>query len=948
MRGLGFEQYLHRNFLKLLAASAGPGLYPDQARLCVESMLQDFPNARRCEVPSANLGPSAILGETLKQPEAFDMQASAAGRILETLQAVIDTYFSLQRARSQKARGYARLHTVSGRQMWVPGPALLLRDTSDIENLQKLHQHLKRVWALLRNISEPYALSTAPTALGELLGLYLKQYKRPCPLTPQHGFVDSEPLAFWGFRLTDLAGPDVAMNVLNQAIYDSQLLPCVWDDMRAQFAQYPDSEILIAPAIDAQASMVVTQAHACIGPRNDGATSPRESDSCVEFQFSTSPFTLAQSTLHLQENLSDPYWEYVQDAAQNWVVQVREGDGGGQADAHVALPKGVETYNFRRVISDNIAPETPHEEIRRRISKLPPETCVVTQKPFTSHVVAQYIAHGLAVTRHVPPAVSGTLRLSQKPTIEPEALAAALRHWGYIAGDEYIRPYDSEHNEDGVGPKRRERGEDLRNALSFTHLIGILRDFPRPVMNIQAHAAWTLFYALMAALIGESRHAMSLAGPAPWAYPPAEERRNLSRGHQCRSPIMPVSLNMLGAVAAPEQRHEILTNVYSYEPQFLARQLPRLARVFLFLNWGGGYGGYSWASIAYSAAELYNSIVAITDDPCVPHFQSLCSAMDRATNAVHNNGTVFNKLINPAIVRLCSTEPLHVLRGALAIHRAGLWPRWQATFSRVEMPEVPTDRNGGPLPEQLAPSEIHEHVCALWDENPDTFRHHHGTQCTEMPRIAVEVCFMTSTHRKARGSLWLPKASTSVPVRLREARLDNETQPSSVPMRLNMSIHFAALTPTELHVWGEFEQRPPPRAPRQCHFAVPSEREEAWHLWWQLMAHGMEFSTGTDYFTQRYVPINNTRLSKSYLGLKSRAHWLRFVEYLRERYPTPEAVWATTRNLSGAQIREMLQATATQSPGSEISEDGGEIDPCVFDEPDEPEEFPEEEQEEAV
>lgn len=228
-------------------------------------------------------------------------------------------------------------------------------------------------------------------------------FARPCPVTPQHGFVES------------------------RVCHTGAALLATWLDARDAD---PDAELILMRPIHAQRSAIITSDSISIGTGHDGATAGRAGTWSLPFTVS---LTLPQSITAGARIPADKAWfaEIVQNTdTENtrFLVQLRAGERGAATSASLILPN---TPYLVTAICDGIAlVDAPFTLIQRTIAALPAGALLYLPGVNAScHIAVQATARGIAVAcGDTPrPAIGDSLT-------GPSSVAATTRAAAFLAG----------------------------------------------------------------------------------------------------------------------------------------------------------------------------------------------------------------------------------------------------------------------------------------------------------------------------------------------------------------------------------------------------------------------------------------------------------------------------------------------------------------------------------
>jgi hypothetical protein len=214
------------------------------------------------------------------------------------------------------------------------------------------------------------------------------RFARPCPVTPQHGFVES--------RIVQSV--DEALDVFREAR-----------------AADPQAELLLMPPIPAVCSAILTPGALVLGPSHDGATSGRNAITLpIRSDLRTSP-----QLLRIAGVTDHPYFEVVVQEASfggelPFVVQLRNGP---------ALPTGVDYVPRRITVQSVVVADGDLIEWGERCKQFTPGTVVDHYGgSLASHYGVHCILHGIPILTSRHPQVGDCLQPSTRSALDLDLL----------------------------------------------------------------------------------------------------------------------------------------------------------------------------------------------------------------------------------------------------------------------------------------------------------------------------------------------------------------------------------------------------------------------------------------------------------------------------------------------------------------------------------------------
>jgi hypothetical protein len=425
-------------------------------------------------------------------------------------------------------------------------------------------------------------------------------FVRPCPLVPRHGFVDS--------RVLD--GKDTLG------------LEMIYKEIEAAGEQI---QLIISPIIDGLASSIVTDNSITIGPGNDGATAGKNSKSLLfqtGFDRMIKKYTNWSSFSYNLPPESSLYCEFVYGSLFPipYIVQIREGPKtSGSVDF---IPEDI---TVKEVISDAKLPEDllAWESFIAESAVRPGLVFNHTSGSLASHYAVHCVVNNIPVvcSRRVQPGE----RL-HKIVEEKKNYINIARNCRAALGL-MQRPRHKESI-------KFHRGEDLLLGLASIHASSTAN------WN-HSDTATMLFYGFLALIktvavlcAGEARHARSNADSGSDVALNKAGRagrlfRKLSRG------------NGNGG-----SRNKVYKTIYDMGLSNWMMSLYFARYMFEMPIWSEGFGGKSWRLCTEAGIQALEDMVEFLDSPSSKTFNALLMSTNKLAALVHNNGRLYNKLVN--------------------------------------------------------------------------------------------------------------------------------------------------------------------------------------------------------------------------------------------------------------------------------------------------------------
>lgn len=291
---------------------------------------------------------------------------------------------------------------------------------------------------------------------------FLNKFCRPCPQTPQHGFVESRMIKE----------------------------PSQFSEMVAQIKKTGEPvEIMVCPFVDAQWNAVVTPETVTIGLGNDGATSGKSLSYRTVF-----PTKLLTGGAKLTEG--HPYVEvvYSQDLGMQ-VVQLRQGPEPPKTPDYI--PEQV------KVTTVYIAENQDLLEWQELIKNAPAGSCIyLNGKGWTSHYAVHGITKKLPVIASHEPSIGEVLSASAvyKPNTKDLARMAQ-----YLAKAFQFPKIDS--------------AEQIKECFAIFHHFGLWNTWTEAECKLMAYAIAVFPRITFSLGAGEMRHGAHKSGfPQRWSW----------------------------------------------------------------------------------------------------------------------------------------------------------------------------------------------------------------------------------------------------------------------------------------------------------------------------------------------------------------------------------------------------------------------------------------------
>lgn len=511
-----------------------------------------------------------------------------------------------------------------------------------------------QVLAVLQNPEDlaPFSHAVSPS--------HFPVFARPCPVTPQHGFVDSVPAR----------NPDYVIDVFLEAK-----------------AADPDAEVLIMPVLSARYSGVITTVGVAIGFGNAGVTSGEGMS-----YFVPAPASLDKRMSKIGINAkitTSPYIEFVENDMTPCLVQLRDGPKlvGASPDW---VPKATQVKHVLRgqEIGQLTQRMVPLLTWQKRLEALSPEEkkgTVVNLEGMTlaSHYAVQAITHEIPVITSRSVVVGDQL----KPSSAMRAKAAHAPDYREIATNLTSR----------LGhPLTPKYGSDWPLAATLL-VMGVAHahaTWPGGVPHLNALRGQAVALAIrlgMTVCLGESRHYREQCTPSG---------KDL--------PFLPIHLGTIGV--GPEwveggesnvSRNKIFDWGLTCDLHTAAVWTVYALEMFNANGWHSNFGGVKWARIAAYTLDLLAKAQAFVCRPNKATWARTARALDLVADAVHNSGYAFSKFVAQSTIKLVVEEPVwgfilplpaEIILGRV---QARPWKRLEApppavrAFQNMAMKEIP-------------------------------------------------------------------------------------------------------------------------------------------------------------------------------------------------------------------------------------------------------------------
>ncbi|HEX7022951.1 MAG TPA: hypothetical protein VF171_08855 [Trueperaceae bacterium] len=451
---------------------------------------------------------------------------------------------------------------------------------------------------------------------------------RPAPVTPRHGFVESERINASGDALLD--------NLKRIARTVTQL--------------EPQGEIILMPFVNAECSMVLTSAGLTIGPGHDGATSGRDSKFLpVACDLRAFVQRHAGEALRARYGIAedqDVYLEAVAAGPQVHLTQVRAGPKVENARDFIPA-----SLTVRRVVRVTTQDLLAWEHTVQELSHEPGVVVWHAGGSVCSHYGVHCVIHGVPYLT------------SRRPRVGEQLEPTPTRAWG-----------EPEYR--ALAARTRAFASDLEAAddttlTSWTVLaVAALHALPSLLCSASEEALRVVGFALAflprlftGLCAGEVRHA----------------RAHLSSydAQLARSKLMPV-------VSEARDRSTIYREAMILPLAECSDALARSYGLFRAPGWSSEFGGEAWAACALASATFLDAVRAFVVEPNEPNFQRALGQFNQVVHLAHNSGWWLNKIMMQESFDVLAEMPclgflgcatLEVLQRPLA-NDAAPWPNF--------------------------------------------------------------------------------------------------------------------------------------------------------------------------------------------------------------------------------------------------------------------------------
>ena len=427
----------------------------------------------------------------------------------------------------------------------------------------------------------------------DISSLQFPIFIRPCPYRPRHGFIES---------ITSRDPDDILLMFVATRALD------------------PNGELIVAPALKGNFSMVMTPTLVTYGYENTGATSGRGFD--IPYPRRA---LLPHKLLHPMGITNELYIECVHDTKRGiQIVQARNGPRISQHGDYI--PKNT---CVKRVISAGTQNMLEYEQ---KIKHSEPGTVVYgSGSGLASHYAAHAIAHEIPYITSFCPTVGDTLKAVADPLDCGQWTAIAT----YIK-ELQVQPlfllFGADKKHDGMT-------QALSNACKLSILTGHLTlIWPKNQVGLNYLSAYGLvsFIALyMFSLLGELRHIYNYKKSAHYHDSWVHTYTNKS-----------VYSELISIYGHEIPRYSFYHKMMYRSMKSLLSSLPALATDFLLPCWQGGIAGPNWAHATYSMQLLVEAYTNFLNHPNKENWVTMVSYWHTCINEQHNSGNILNKFVS--------------------------------------------------------------------------------------------------------------------------------------------------------------------------------------------------------------------------------------------------------------------------------------------------------------
>ena len=419
---------------------------------------------------------------------------------------------------------------------------------------------------------------------------------RPCPVVPQHGFVESRKFE---------TGRDLH-DAINETL-DAD----------------PEGEILLMNYVDAEYSAVLTSKVLTIGRGNDGVTDDK--GELIDISFDESdfrhqwPLNRINTDRHLfgisedEDMALELLWS---GRYKSWmVVQVRAVSKNVSAAIHSYIPRDM---LVTRILPVFMEPKTLAVRLKLGVVSGNPGI-LYTVRSLRSHVATQLIEAGFAV------ATKGKIRVGQElknnldtlPERNQKDLEQFARNLRWLFSKKMSDIYAIRGTVESLS-----LGANCASYMAKrSHYVNLVNGGDRQLL---AFGMYCMVYCSTVACIGEARHQYA-------------RTRDGLKYHGLIHKVFAEYIESSGVIYL--NRDDMY---YGILPKSrLPRILTLLSTAFTVhynMKWKRGYGGPKWAEIAQVNMDLYEGIRKFTYEPYEETYNNLLSKYNVASYTTHNGG----------------------------------------------------------------------------------------------------------------------------------------------------------------------------------------------------------------------------------------------------------------------------------------------------------------------
>jgi hypothetical protein len=457
-----------------------------------------------------------------------------------------------------------------------------------------------------------------PTSPGEVT---FPAFCRPCPVTPRHGFVDSQRVSGWEQVHTLL-----------------QL---------AQHEDGPEAEVVVMEELTGEHSAVMTNAGVTWGRSNDGVTA----DTDKKATFIPAPCSMPKPAVTFQKQIQalicdcfreedlikdTPYVELVEHEGRMHYVQLR--DGPPQETSADFIPKATNITYIMEPQGDLLEWEHAVKFAKQRHG----DGVVICLHggSMASHYAVHGIQEDIPVVTTRDADQLRDMRLNAVPLSPSEnkrtvlttsKLKAIWRHLYDFNSDPMLFADSVADDESGGFTRVKKRAQlalTAVGALHTQHFWGTEDIF----LRLRAFMALALLKFGYAVCAGEMRH---YKGGKFRTFPELFTRT------ECNNRVS-------------VYRRVLVERMDFAEVEGV---LSRMIETFEEGSWERGFGGDKWADIARNTLTLCKAIRAFSRSKTQKKWSSVVKASNVVVNTMHNNGKSMTKIIDTGTMTAIANYP---------------------------------------------------------------------------------------------------------------------------------------------------------------------------------------------------------------------------------------------------------------------------------------------------